>query len=312
MEEVKYSIAVRRKQNRSEFFWNISKFIFRDCQLDDLGLYWYADPFIFERNNTIYLFFEAFDRVEKKGKIGYSYLTPEGKWSTPRIIIDEKFHLSFPNVFEEDDIIYMMPESCADNTVKLYKAVVFPDVWEAADSILPDSFSCDSVFIDTCSSRYLLTNELYRNVPGNGSQGCYVKLFIYKLNRFKTIDYGQRIKDGDDGIRNAGKIIYQDNKYYRIGQDCRNREYGRGLVLFEIDSLEPYREHEVNRFDRDYFESHIDRVGTTKLRGVHTYNSNDKFEVIDFYVNDQPSKQILLKRKITRIWSFLRRHINMR
>ena len=276
--------------------------------IDDLGKYWYADPFVFKWESKTYIFFEAFDRVLRLGKIGYSILNEDGSWTLPKIVIDEEYHLSFPNVFIENGDIYMMPESCADNTVKLYKAISFPDVWEVSDIILPDVFACDSVLIDVNDSRYLITNELFRNVPNNGSQGCYVKLFVYRLNHFSTIDYGNRIKEGDDGIRNAGKAFSLNGKLYRIGQDCRNKEYGRGIVLFEIENFEPYIEKEIKRYERELFDSHIERSGSEKLMGVHTYNFNDDFEVIDFYIKQDPSISILLQRKITRLWNFLKRH----
>ena len=309
MFDVKYSIAIRKKSNKIEFFWDNPSFMFQECQIDSLGKYWFADPFVFAWKDVTYIFFEAFDLVSRKGKIGYCILNKDGSCTIPKIVIDEDYHLSFPNVFIDNGDIYMMPESCGDNTVKLYRAVSFPDVWEASETILPDSFACDSVLINTDGSRYLLTNELYRNVPGKGSQGCYVKLLIYKINHFTTQDYGIRIKDGDDGVRNAGKVFNIKDKLYRVGQDCRNREYGRGLVFYEIDSIEAYIEHEVSRFDRDIFESHIKRNSAETLLGVHTYNFNDNYEVIDFYIKKDPSGTVLFKRKFSRYWNFLKRHL---
>ena len=43
-------------------------------------------------------------------------------WSEPVIVLQEPFHLSFPLVFEEDDQVYMIPESEENDSIRLYRA----------------------------------------------------------------------------------------------------------------------------------------------------------------------------------------------
>lgn len=108
-----YSLAIRKRLNEVDHFWEHDDYTFAEVSIDDCGKYWFADPFVYEKDGVTYLFYEAFDLVQQKGLIGYSVfnqLTGEG--SAPTIIIDEPFHLSFPNIFEYAGDIYIMPESC--------------------------------------------------------------------------------------------------------------------------------------------------------------------------------------------------------
>jgi hypothetical protein len=50
-------------------------------------------------------------------------------WSYREIVLREKFHLSYPYVFEEDGEAYMVPECGGSGGIQLYRADRFPDRW---------------------------------------------------------------------------------------------------------------------------------------------------------------------------------------
>lgn len=305
MKEKMYSVAIRRRINASDHFWQHDDYEFIECKIDTCGdRYWFADPFLFEKDGTTYLFFEAFDLVERKGKEGYSILREDGTWSPLKIIINEKYHLSFPNIFEYDGKIYIMPEMSEDYSLKLYEAVSFPNEWKITQEVLPDIYACDSVFIEKKGSKYLLTNEMYHNVPNGQYASCWVKNYLYPMNGLKVVGDGVKVADGDYGIRNAGKTFISDSKLYRIGQDCCDRLYGRGMVLFEITSLNPYNEVEVKSWNCEEIAKHICTSHNENIIGSHTYNFSEHYEVIDF-----SSFQILSTRvKILRKWHNVKRN----
>ena len=85
-----YSIAYRKRDHQEDFFWLHDDYVFKEAQIDNDGRYWFADPFLYERNGRTYIFYEAFDLIERKGKIGYSIIAEDGSFSKPRIIINEK------------------------------------------------------------------------------------------------------------------------------------------------------------------------------------------------------------------------------
>lgn len=298
--EKMYSVAIRRRANNKDHFWFHDDYEFVECKISTCGgRYWYADPFIYEKNDITYIFFEAYDLVKLRGKEGYCILLEDGSCTEPKIIIDESYHLSFPYIFDFNGAIYMMPEMCEDYSIKIYKSISFPDKWAIAEVILPDIFACDSVFVEKFGKRYLLTSEMFHNVPNGQYASCWVKNCLYEMEGLKVINHGMRIAEGDYGIRNAGMPFEHDGVLYRIGQDCRKRKYGKGLVLFKIDSLVPYKEEIQWGVTCEEIQSHIKREGNDNLLGVHTYNSSEHYEIIDFSEIRNVPICIMLKRYCT-------------
>lgn len=308
MKEKMYSVAIRKRLHSDDHFWLHDDFEFQECIIDNCdGRYWFADPFLYEREGKLYLFYEAFDLIEHKGKEGYSLLNDDGTWTSPKIIIDEPFHLSFPNIFDYDGCIYIMPEMSEDYSLKLYKAIEFPEKWEQVSSVLPDIYACDSIFIEKNGEHYLLTNEMYHNVPNGQYASCWVKNYLYRMNGMIVLDDGVKVAEGDFGIRNAGKSFSYDGKLYRIGQDCRNRMYGCGMVLFEIVSLNPYKEYVVDSWDSEQIAKHIKRASCMPIVGSHTYNFSDHYEIIDYSFFDDVSSFVMKERRKKRAYSIWKR-----
>jgi SAM-dependent methyltransferase len=79
-----------------------------------------ADPFLYQKDGQIYLFFEA--RTEP-ASIAVCESQDGLTWSDPRICLAPGVHTSFPHVFEVDGSIYMIPENAVDKKVTLYRAV---------------------------------------------------------------------------------------------------------------------------------------------------------------------------------------------
>lgn len=86
-----------------------------------------ADPFLIENDGTYYKFFEVVSRHKKPaGDIGYATSTDLNKWQYQGIVLDEEFHLSYPNIFKHENEHFMVPESWQDYAVNLYQAIDFP------------------------------------------------------------------------------------------------------------------------------------------------------------------------------------------
>lgn len=305
--EMMYTIALRKRLSREDFFWKQKDFEFVECNINGHGRYWVADPFVFEDEGVLYVFYEAFDLVERKGKIGYSIIK-DGIATDPKIVLDEAYHLSFPYIFRDGDEIYIMPESCGDYRVKLFRAVDFPNKWESAEILLPDAFDVDNIFIQSAGKNYLLVNERYHNPPMNKVSSCWVKNVLYPMKGyFQIIGEGCKVAEGEYGIRNAGKIIEDNGKIIRVGQNCDAGVYGKGLVFFEIESLEPYCEKVIYSIDYPEMDQHIRRVTKEQLEGVHTYNYSENYEVIDLVIYRPISKWMDLKRLCFLGWKHIRK-----
>ena len=81
--------------------------------------YWVADPFVFERDGETYIFAELFDYLRRRGVIGYSKLKANGSFSSWKEIIVEPYHMSYPQIFEHDGEIYIVPETGSGHTLDL-------------------------------------------------------------------------------------------------------------------------------------------------------------------------------------------------
>ena len=200
-----------------------------------------------------------------------------------------------------------MPEMSGDYSLKVYKAVAFPDKWEITDVVLSDVFACDSVFIETESKRFLLTNEMYHNVPNGQYASCWVKNYLYEMDGLRVTSDGVKVAYGDFGIRNAGKTFLYNGKLCRIGQDCRERMYGRGMVLFEIESIKPYKERVIDNWECHDLVHHIQREVKTDIIGTHTYNFTENYEIIDFSTISEVSTYVIRERKKRRYLKILKR-----
>lgn len=298
-----YSLAIRKKLSKDDFFWLHDDYQFKMCDIDGGGRYWLADPFLFEKDGVTYIFYEAFDLVQHKGKIGYSIYNPDGSCTPPRMVLVEPYHLSFPYIFEEDGDIYIMPEGSADFSIKLYKAVDFPNTWEEYKIVNNDIFACDSVYLEKDNKRCILSNRMYHHHPEGTYLSCWVKNYLFPVSSFEAIGDGIKVSEGDFGIRNAGKPFMIGDDLHRVGQDCRDGIYGKGLVLFKVMSLSPYLEELIWSIDYKQIEPHLKGKFKETLSGVHTYNFSDHYEIIDYTYY----RQIPFKTKLKRYGHLVKR-----
>lgn len=252
-----YDIAFRKKGE--------SKFTVINAP--DYG--WVADPFLVEYRNEIYLFAEIFlYKTERNGKIGYCKYENDhfSKW---QISMDRHWHLSYPNVWVEEDTLFMCPESYQNGEVDIYKLISLPDNWIKYKTLINNVEYCDTTFLIDSDEKYAFTFERGKKSPaGRG--------LLYRFNHGEN-EY-RFISDSLEGTRCGGKIFQHDGRYIRVGQNCVE-EYGSGLIFYQIDSIWPdYKEHEVKRIniqDVEIINPYHDYTG------IHTYNSSNGLEVID-------------------------------
>lgn len=100
--------------------------------LPDEGSYRFlADPFGLWENGKLYVFVEAFDYRTNRGVIDVLVYDDTFRLLERQRVLDEPWHLSYPNVFRHDGDIYMLPEGFKSGRLTLYRAVNFPYEWEA-------------------------------------------------------------------------------------------------------------------------------------------------------------------------------------
>jgi hypothetical protein len=220
---------------------NITNPVLTAEDINDIEADFVADPFLIRSRNRWYLFFEAMNRKTGHGDLGLAYSDDTKKWKYEKIILDEPFHLSYPDVFSDGKDYYMIPEAAETKTVRLYKALDFPFKWkfekiliEGLDFLDPTIFKYENkwwLFIET-------------NAKGAGTLRLYFSDKIH--GPWKEHPKSPVICDNPNIARPGGRVIFFDDRIFRVAQDDWPT-YGNKLRIFEIDRLttSDYKEHEI-------------------------------------------------------------------
>jgi hypothetical protein len=185
-----------------------------------------ADPFLLERDGTIYLFYELIVNTSPAAKIAVSTYDQDNQaWNFHSVILDEPFHLSYPFVFEYGSEVYMIPETKKAGAVRLYRATDFPSKWEFEKNLIEDKKFVDSSIFCWQGNYYLFTSRkrklyLYYSKSPTGDWKLHPRSPVKRWNY----------------ARCAGKIFEDDGRLFRFAQE-QAKGYGMGLRRFEILEL---------------------------------------------------------------------------
>lgn len=233
----------------------------------------YADPFPISENGKIYVFFEELMFNTKKGHISV------GEWENGdllniRPVLKEDYHLSYPFVFKDAGEWYMLPESRANRSIDLYKAVDFPNRWEKQTTLMDDLAAVDATLVKRDGLWWMFVN----NAENKGSS-AFDELFLFSTPSLTKPDWRSHpcnpIVSDVRNARMAGKLFLKDGEWIRPAQDCSVR-YGYAIHFNKITnwSLEEYNEERIGEILPDW-DKH--------LLGTHTFNMNEQIAVLDAY-----------------------------
>lgn len=198
----------------------------------------FADPFLFVKNNQLFLFYEDLGVYGEKGVIKMTCSDNLRDWTKPVIVLQEKFHLSFPFVFEDNGEVYMIPETYQDLSVRLYRGNEDMTEWVYEKTLLHGEKYVDS-FVHLHEGIYFLF------APVELSDHNYFQNLYYSTSLFGNwiLHPSSPIAFGKDIARNAGAMCCYDNKMYRPAQNCTIRYGGNiGICNVEILSTIDYKE----------------------------------------------------------------------
>lgn len=225
---------------------------------------WIADPFVYEVDGEVYIFVEVFEDKKKIASIGY-YKFENDIPVYKGLIIEEKYHMSYPCIFEYLGEYYIIPESSANESISLYKAEVFPNKWTKEKDLLLGERFVDSTVVKT-ENGY---NVISYKVASNGW-----KLVQFDLDMKNISMEKKSYKSYSENIARPAGYIFDQCK--RPAQDCRNK-YGENLIIYQIDSWYPYSEH----FTEVVSASKI--VKNMQYDRIHTYTNSCNYEVVDLF-----------------------------
>jgi hypothetical protein len=109
---------------------DINNPILSATDVTDVKARFVADPFMAEHKGGYYLFFEVLNDKRDAGEIGYAFSSDCVQWEYRKIILKERFHLSYPYLFNHEGHHYMIPECAGSGGIQLYQAKHFPEQWQ--------------------------------------------------------------------------------------------------------------------------------------------------------------------------------------
>lgn len=207
--------------------------VLRPTDVTDTRATLVADPFMIRRGDTWHMFFEVENESDRQGDVGYAKSEDGLNWTYGKIVLNEPFHLSYPYVFEYGGDCFMIPESNAVSSVRLYRASDFPEKWEFVATLLEgERFSDNSIVRH--NGKWWIFSETSSNPHDNGTLRLY---FAEKLEGPWKEHPKSPIVEGDPNIaRPGGRIVAFKNEIFRFAQDCYPI-YGYQVRAFRITKM---------------------------------------------------------------------------
>ncbi len=219
-----------------------------------------ADPFLFVKDGRLYVFYES-KTIAANGIIKMISTIDLVTWTDPVTVLTEKCHLSYPFVFEDNGVVYMVPETGALRSIRLYRATDKKlTQWEFSKTLIEDYGDLKNVDLSFCDSSILKLNDIYYLFT-TISHNYINELHLYTSQSlkapFQKHPQNPLVRSNMYG-RNAGSIIKYKGDIWRVAQDCVN-SYGENVNLAKIINLSPtvykeeiYKDSIFNRNDPFY------------------------------------------------------------
>jgi hypothetical protein len=236
--------------------------------LADCGRSYYADPFVLRHRGRTALFMEEFSFNTMRGRIVVAFVEEDGSVSPPRPALEEDHHLSYPQVFEFDGEVWMVPESGANASIDLYRAVEFPFRWSHEATLLEGAAAYDATLVHDDAGWWMLAATRH----GRGTGWDRLSIFHAQnlLGHWQACTDNPVVLDAC-AARPAGAVMSRFGARLRPVQDC-GAYYGAAIGLWRID-----------RLDQDGFEqTQVAKIVSDDF-GVHTYNAAYGLEVLDAF-----------------------------
>lgn len=233
-----------------------------------------ADPFVITRSNQTMIFVEDYNFLHEKGVISAIQIFPDGSYEILSDIIKEDFHLSFPYLFEYKGILYMIPETSSQKTIRLYKCIKFPHQWQFLDNLMENVDALDSMIFEHSDMWWLLTN-----MAPDGSSSQDSQLCVFSATSPLSRDWQPHPKNpvcfSPEYGRNGGLLRDKNGSLFRVRQKQGFNHYGKSYSIAKI-----------NRLDLDFYEElfycEVEPKFFPNLTGTHHMSSERGITVFDF------------------------------
>ncbi len=223
-------------------------------------MHYYADPFHFSWQNDDVVLMEEYSYFSRGCIINFNVKTEEAQK-----IINLSKHMSYPQIFEHENRLFVMPETAQNDNLMLFEFV--NGKWIFVHNLLENVKLVDAtIFMNQGKFWLFATDGKNPNSHLNlfFSDSLFGNWSPHPLNPVKINVFG---------ARPAGAIIMHENKILRPAQDCSST-YGFKIRVYEITKLstEEFEEREINLIESNDAEF---------SEGLHTLNSYGKSTILD-------------------------------
>ena len=210
----------------------------------DASAQFVADPFLIPVDGVWHMFLEVVAEREHgaRGMIGHATSRDGFHWEYQRIVLEEPFHLSYPQVVAVGPDVFMIPETQEAGCVRLYRAAPFPHHWEHVQDLLTGPVFLDSTVFQHDGRWWMLT-ETSPDLQDDTLRLYHAPALTgpWREHPRSPIVHGDRRT-----ARPAGSVVSLPGRLVRWAQ-CAHPPYGSDVRAVEITRLtvDDYLEREI-------------------------------------------------------------------
>lgn len=216
-----------------------------------------ADPFFIKTKDTFYIFFEHKKNKKRHAEIGLLTSIDGKKYTYKGTVLREKFHLSYPQVFEYKKNYYMIPESQGSNQVLLYKSYSFPWDWRICDTLLKNIKLKDPTVYLSDTLNILLGTDNQLTMYMYQADSLFGK---WELRKKPKVIMGSESR--------CGGRIFADSKGLVLPIQNSSNGYGFGVSLYHLTFKNG--DYKIKRYTPFFLKKH------TKIKefnaGMHQFD----------------------------------------
>ena len=199
----------------------------------DIKARFVADPFMIRNATGCYLFFEVLNDKRNTGEIAYAFSSDLLQWQYRKVVLKERFHLSYPYVFFWENRYYMIPECNNSGGIQLYEASQFPDQWQRVSTLIK-STGRNSALVDPSIIHYRNRWYLFSYAPK--SKNLHLFTSAYLTGPWQEHPQSPLVCNSPNFARPGGRVVLYNGSIYRYAQD-EIPHYGTKVWAFRITEL---------------------------------------------------------------------------
>ena len=228
-----------------------------------------ADPFGIVRDGLTYIFVEALDYRNRRGRIDVLTFDSALEFKGRSTCLAEPWHLSYPVPIECDGETYLLPEAHRSGGLSLYRAVEFPERWERIALLDLPHVAVDATPLFHDGLWWLFYS------PARTTPDELHVAFADRLTGPWRAHPGNPVRSGALGSRPGGTAIVVGDRILLPVQDG-SRTYGGAIRTLAIDRLS------TERFDSELLAKIEAPTSFTPFdQGLHTLSQCGPLTLFD-------------------------------